>query len=173
MFNQNNQNEGLSIDKLQFIIVYDKVAKPAAKSLYNTVSGKYVCTTWSTGTYKHKEDSLTNKNKVLFLDDSLIEENLCSPSIVSSHITDCVYLIQQNNACGLKLDSEKVAVLGDMYKENWGKFIAGLVAAGLIGVGVMSIFMYLSKKKKMRLKLLLDAVASFNGRYIDDFVKGK
>ena len=93
-----------TIKNLQFIIVYDKVSKPAAKSLFQRVFKTYRCAVWSKEIYESNEAKCTNKNKILFLVDSLIEVNLQDPVIEPHELIDGVILKIQGPVAGIYIE---------------------------------------------------------------------
>ena len=122
----NTENKNLkeeTIKNLQFIIVYDKVSKPAAISLYNKVEKDFRCAAWSKDTYESNEVKLTNKNKRLFLVDSLIEENLQDPSIQPQNIVDGVILKVQGPMAGILIEDSFLDELLDQPYKEWRSFL--------------------------------------------------
>lgn len=75
MFN-NSESEKSEMARKDLIIVCDESTKTVAKDLSNDVAHKYTCCVWNKQQYRDNEPRLTNKNKVLFLDTELKEENL-------------------------------------------------------------------------------------------------
>ena len=122
----NTENKNLkeeTIKNLQFIIVYDKVSKPAAISLYNKVEKDFRCAAWSKDTYESNEVKLTNKNKRLFLVDSLIEANLQDPSIQPQNIVDGVILKVQGPMAGILIEDSFLDELLDQPYKEWRSFL--------------------------------------------------
>ena len=122
----NTENKNLkeeTIKNLQFIIVYDKVSKPAAISLYNKVEKDFRCAAWSKDTYESNDVKLTNKNKRLFLVDSLIEENLQDPSIQPQNIVDGVILKVQGPMAGILIEDSFLDELLDQPYKEWRSFL--------------------------------------------------
>ena len=78
MFAPNNSN---SVE-FKFIVVYDKFNKPVANSIKNQARDLSInSTAWSKEQYLAKEPQLNNDNFVLFLSESLMEENLSNPQL--------------------------------------------------------------------------------------------
>lgn len=122
----NSENKTIkeeTIKSLQFIIVYDKVSKKAAMSLYNKVADKYKCAAWSKDIYESNEAKLTNKNKRLFLVDSLIEENLQDPIIKPQNIIDGVILKVQGPMAGIIIEQSFLDELLSKPIKEWSSFL--------------------------------------------------
>lgn len=122
----NSENKNLkeeTIKNYQFIIVYDKVSKPAAMSLYNKVEKKYKCAAWSKETYASNEVKLTNMNKRLFLVDSLIEENLQDPSIEPQTLVKGVILKMQGPMAGILIEESFLDELLNQPFKEWRSFL--------------------------------------------------
>lgn len=156
-----NKEKTTSLDNNQFIIVYDKLTKPIAKSLFNYPYGKYTCVLWSKNDYLGNEAKLKNTNKVLFFDEDLIKENLLT-SCNKIDLNESVILSVQGSAAGMFINPDaNITPFGDLFKENWGKLILGLIASGLIGSSLLLWFLSFDKKKRARFKILLDTVQDF------------
>lgn len=125
MSNENNNLKEETIKSLQFIIVYDKVSKPAAKSLFQQVFKTYRCAVWSKEIYESNEARCTNKNKILFLVDSLIEVNLQDPGIKPQELIDGVILKIQGPVAGIYIEKSFIDELLSLPRQKWKSFLEG------------------------------------------------
>lgn len=123
MSNENKNLKEETIKSLQFIIVYDRVSKKAAMSLYNKVAKDYKCAAWNKDIYDSNEAKLTNKNKRLFLVDSLIEENLQDPTIQPQNIVDGVILKVQGPMAGIIIEQSFLDELLSKPIKEWNSFL--------------------------------------------------
>ena len=76
MFDFNNieikgNNQRLVPEK--FVIIYDKLTKPVAISLRNSMNGKYTCAVWDKKTYDANEAKLSSQNYLLILSEEQVE----------------------------------------------------------------------------------------------------
>ena len=133
MFTNKNSLSEEKIKSLQFIVVYDKISKPAAMSLYNKVNKKYKSIAWSEKEYKANEVKCTNHNKRLFLVDSIIDENLQDPTIVPKTILEGAILKTQGPMAGIKIENEgKLAILPE---KKWDDYFENKIQNKLKEIG--------------------------------------
>lgn len=173
MFAPNNSN---SVD-FKFIVVYDKFNKPVANSIKNQARDLSInSTAWSKEQYLANEPKLNNDNFVLFLSESLIEENLSNPQLKLHSLIEGVKYKKQGNAVGIFLEEisyiEAAKSLGDSLKEDWLIQVGALIATGLIGGGLLATFRYMSKKNRAKLYLLYKASDKFAKELLKSFVSG-
>ena len=163
----------------QFIVVYEKSTKAIAKSLHNQAVGQQIkSTTWGKKEYLDQESRLTNYNHMVFLSESLVKENLANPKLEAKEIIPGVLYKHEGNSIGLYLDSkadfvETAKKVGESLKEDWLYEVGALIAGGLIGVGVFSIFRFFSKKKKAQIYLAFRGIDRFSESLLKDFVSDK
>lgn len=178
MFAPNNSN---SVD-FKFIVVYDKSNKPVANSIKNQARDLSInSTSWSKEQYLANEPQLNNDNFVLFLSESLIEENLSNPQLQLHSLIEGVNYKKQGNAIGIFVEDinyiEAAKRLGDSLKEDWLKLVGVLIATGhttgLKAVSLFATLRYKSKKKKAKLYLLFKASNKFTRKYLKSFVSGE
>ena len=174
MFAPNNSN---SIE-FKFIVVYDKFNKPVANSIKNQARDLSInSTAWSKEQYLAKEPQLNNDNFVLFLSESLIEENLSNPQLQLHSLIEGVKYKKQGNAVGIFVEEisyiEAANRLGDSLKEDWIIQVVALIGTGLIGGSLLASFRYWSKKNKAKLYLLYKASDKFAKDFLTSFVSGE
>ena len=170
-----------TIKNLQFIIVYDKVSKPAAMSLYNNVEKEYRCAAWNKDTYESNEVKLTNKNKRLFLVDSLIEVNLQDPMVEPQKLMEGVILKVQGPMAGIYIEQSFLDELLSLPRKNWKSFLEERAKESL---GTISYYVSLpwlfgwhlitkwNKEKKARNNILFTALDLFRKKEkLDEFMK--
>lgn len=142
----------------KFIIVYDKISKPCAKYFFNELVNKDTIVLWSEKEYRHNEGKLTNNNKILFLIDELITENILS-SDSKTKISDYAIFLSHGNSAGLIVNN--ISSIPKEYsiaiRNNWKKLVGTMLLAGLIGVGVYATYLTFNEKKQLRTSILLEA----------------
>lgn len=174
MFAPNNSN---SVD-FKFIVVYDKSNKPVANSIKNQARDLSInSTSWSKEQYLANEPQLNNDNFLLFLSESLIEENLSNPQLQLHSLIEGVNYKKQGNAIGIFVEDinyiEAAKRLGNSLKEDWLIQVAALIGTHLIGASILATVRYRSKKKKAKLYLLFKASDEFIRKYLKSFVSGE
>ena len=174
MFAPNNSN---SVD-FKFIVVYDKSNKPVANSIKNQARDLSInSTSWSKEQYLANEPQLNNDNFLLFLSESLIEENLSNPQLQLHSLIEGVNYKKQGNAIGIFVEDinyiEAAKRLGNSLKEDWLIQVAALIGTHLIGASILATVRYMSKKKKAKLYLLFKASDEFIRKYLKSFVSGE
>ena len=174
MFAPNNSN---SVD-FKFIVVYDKSNKPVANSIKNQARDLSInSTSWSKEQYLANEPQLNNDNFLLFLSESLIEENLSNPQLQLHSLIEGVNYKKQGNAIGIFVEDinyiEAAKRLGNSLKEDWLIQVAALIGTHLIGASILATVRYWSKKKKAKLYLLFKASDEFIRKYLKSFVSGE
>lgn len=173
MFAQNNSN---SVD-FKFIVVYDKFNKPVANSIKNQARDLSInSTAWSKEQYLANEPQLNNNNFVLFLSESLIEENLSNPKLKSHSLIEGVKYKKQGNTVGIFVEEisyiEVAEMLAESLKEDWLKQVGALICYGPI-VGLLATFKYFPKQRKAKLYLLYKASDKFTQDCLKSFVSGE
>ena len=174
MFAPNNSN---SVE-FKFIVVYDKFNKPVANSIKNQARDLSInSTAWSKEQYLANEPQLNNDNFVLFLSESLMEENLSNPQLQLHSLIDGVKYKKQGNAVGIFVEEisyiEAAKRLGDSLKEDWIIQVGALIGTGLIGSSLLASYRYWSKKNKAKLYLLYKASDKFMKDCLTSFVSGE
>ena len=145
----------------QLIIVYDKLSKPIAKNLFNTLAGKFDIVLWSKKVFLDNEAKLKNSNKVLLFDEDLIEENLSSATN-KQVVSENALFIVQGNISALTINPDIYTTMPkEEIKINWRLFIPYL-----------SLFYILDIKKKIRFKILFDAAKDFQKTCLQEFMNG-
>lgn len=156
MFKDNNYTEKFIANK--FIIVYDKLTKPIAKYISNEFADKYKIVLWNKKEYLHNEAKTTNSNRILFLNEDLIKENIISNQNQKTVADYALFVSHGNNAA---LHIKPKASIPNEYlnfvKDNWGKMILTALATGLIGLTVVTTFLTFNNKKKLRYSILMNA----------------
>lgn len=174
MYAPNNSN---SVE-FKFIVVYDKFNKPVANSIKNQARDLSInSTAWSKEQYLANEPQLNNDNFVLFLSESLMEENLSNPQLQLHSLIDGVKYKKQGNAVGIFVEEisyiEAAKRLGDSLKEDWIIQVGALIGTGLIGSSLLASYRYWSKKNKAKLYLLYKASDKFMKDCLTSFVSGE
>lgn len=165
------EKEKKTLESNQFIIVYDKLTKPLAKYLFNELSGIYSCVLWSKNDYLGNEAKIKNTNKILFFDEQLIKENL-SVEYRKVELNKSVIIAIQGPVAGMYINPS-IDLTTEVFKDNWGKMIIGMIACGLIGASLLYWYLSFNKKKINRFKILLDAVKEFKDSLVlKEFMNG-
>lgn len=180
-FNKNLKQPEINQPKIdyQFIVVYDKKTKPAAKSLHNqAVNNKVKSTTWSKKEFLDQESRLTNYNHIVLLSETLIKENLGHPDLKSHPVIEGVTYKIQGHTIALQLEDSvdyvKLAKdLGNTLKEDWYKVAGAVIATGLIGAGIYTTFKMYTKTQKAKIYLLYRGIDKFVETSMMDFVNDK
>lgn len=166
----------MPIDK-SFIIVYERFTEPIAQSLYNRAIEKGItCTAWSEKEYIANKVRLTNKNFILLLNSDLIKKNLADPILEYREIVKGVLYKKQGHQIGIFLDKNQNPIkaadlLAGVFKENWGKAVITLIAAGLAGVSVLSTVLYISKSKRAKFYLYMKAIDKFDKDLLNQYIQ--
>ena len=142
----------------KFIIVYDKISKTCAKQFFNELANKDTIVFWSEKEYRHNEGKLTNNNKILFLVDELITENIFSPEC-KIKISDYATFLSHGNSAGLSVDN--ISSIPKEYsiviRNNWKKLVVTMLLGGLISVGAFATYLAFNEKKQLKISILLEA----------------
>ncbi|MDE6078943.1 MAG: hypothetical protein K2G35_02650 [Duncaniella sp.] len=160
---------------MKFVIVYEKFTKPAAVSLSNQLSNKFECTIWDKRHYLANEAGLNNKNRIILLNEDLINENLANPSLHSDQIVPGMDYKREGNMIGVVYNEVKSPKkLSDILKENWGKYAAAIIGSSVLGIPGAAITAWLltSQKKKIKFKLYMDAVDVLAKSKLQDILNG-
>ncbi|MDE6042975.1 MAG: hypothetical protein K2G07_05450 [Muribaculaceae bacterium] len=163
---------------MKFVIVYEKFTKPAAVSLSNQLSNKFECTLWDKKHYDANEASLNNKNRIILLNEDLINENLANPSLHAHQIVPGMDYKREGNMIGIVYnETTSPQKLSDILKENWGKYAAGIIGplaliGGVPGAAIIAWLLTISQKKKIKFKLYMDAVDVLSKSKLQDILNG-
>lgn len=173
--NTNTQQPAI---KEKIIIVYDKLTKPIALSMKNSIN-KHSCAIWSEKHYKDNEPKLTNYNNLILLCDKITDLNLANPKLKHKKYIDGIDLIVEGKTLGLKYNSETCnSTPKEILKKNWGKYLAGvfgpIVLIGGIPLAIIiPSYMFISEKKRIKVKLLFDAKEKFMNESLENFLNGE
>lgn len=174
--NSNNQTEKIDY---KFIVVYDSFTEPIAQSLSNRAVEKNITsTTWDENEYKHNKASITNFNYLVILSKKIINKNWADPILKQNEIIQGVLYKKQGHQIGLYIDKNvnviKTAdLLGQLFKEDWGKFVLALVAGGLVGSAILGALLRTLKIKRAKFYLQWKAIDEFDKKLMLDFVQDK
>ncbi|MDE6696764.1 MAG: hypothetical protein K2K25_07775 [Muribaculaceae bacterium] len=163
---------------MKFVIVYENFTKPAAVSLSNQLSNKFECTLWDKKHYFANEAGLNNKNRIILLNEDLINENLANPSLLAYQIVPGMDYKREGNMIGVVYnETTSPKKLSDILKENWGKYAAGIIGplallGGLPGAAIIAWLLTISQKKKIKFKLYMDAVNVLAKSKLQDILNG-
>lgn len=162
----------------KFIIVYDKFTKPMAVSLRNNIGKECSCAIWDKKVYEQNEPKISNKNNLIILDEDLIKTNLANPNLKPIQFSEGVLVKHENNTIGIYIDPN--ADLGNFKEKfmmSWTKYLINIFVIHVIpesGPGIIeTIMMYYNDRKKVKFKLLFDAVNKFKVKTLEDFLNGR
>lgn len=144
----------------ELCIVYDKETKKQAKALEHKLSEKLIrCICIDEKTFVgEKEKTYTNFNKLLLFSSLLIKENLPTEIATKTEVVPGVFLSTIGQVFGISVDPS-VVVEKSFMGRNWWKYLISLVATGLIGSAVLTVFLLINDpRKKAKIKLYFDAV---------------
>lgn len=174
MIGKSNSENRNGVNDALYVIVYDKFTKPAAISLKNKLSKDAKCVAWNKKDYQGQENTITNKNKLILFNEDLIKENLASPYIKQGEILPGIDYKKEGNVLGIVYnENNSPKKLGDILKENWGKYVLGVVGpvllvGGLPGAAVISYIVTRKEKNKIKIKLYMDAVNKLSSNLLKD-----
>lgn len=163
----------------QFVIIYDKLTKPIAISLRNNINSKYTCAVWDKKYYDSNEARLTSKNYLIILNEELIIQNLANPRLKRIKYINGIIMLVEGNTLGLKYDPDSSPKkLNDILKDSWKKYLTGVLAPILVVGGIplailLSTYLFISDKKKIKLKLFFDAAEKLKKESLELFLNGK
>lgn len=164
----------------QFVIIYDKLTKPVAISLRNSIISKYTCAVWDKKYYDSNEAKLTSKNYLIILNEELVIQNLANPRLKQIKYINGIVMLVEGNTLGLKYDSDSSPKkLNDILKGSWNMYLHGALAPILIFGGIplfvalLSTYLLISDNKKIRLKLFFDAADKLKEESLELFLNGK
>lgn len=165
--------------EFKFIIIYDKFTKPMAVSLRNTIGKERSCAIWNKKVYEQNEPKISNKNNLIILNEDLIETNLANPNLKPIQFSEGVLIKHENNTIGLYIDPN--ADLGDFkekFKMSWKKYLMGILApillvGGIPGAIIITVMMFYNDRKKVKFRLLFDAVNKFKVKTLEDYFNGR
>lgn len=181
MLNSTNTPKSMSDTdiKYKFIVIYDKFTKPMAVSLRNSISKEYTCAICDKKVYEQNEPKLSNKNNLILLDEDLINTNLANPSLKSIRFSEGVLIKHEKNTLGIYIDPD--ADLGSFkqrFQMSWKKYLTGIVAPILLIGGiptaiVIAFMMFYNDRKKVKFKLMFEAVNKLKINKLEDFLYGR
>ena len=90
----------------ELYVVYDEFTEAHATNLSNKLSGKYTIAKWSDKNYNEHHNGLSNNNRVLFLNESLVNKVFLPHSYSKETIiAEGVRLLSNGNMHGIVVDS--------------------------------------------------------------------
>ena len=117
----------------KFVIIYDKLTKPMAISLRNSINSKYTCAIWNKKYYEDNEARLTNRNYLIILNEELVYFNLANPRLRQIKYINGIILIVEGNTLGLRYDPNSAPKkLNDILKDSWKRYLTGVLAPILL-----------------------------------------
>ncbi|MDE7386093.1 MAG: hypothetical protein K2N28_03035 [Muribaculaceae bacterium] len=159
MIGKHSTDIKLNLDEIRFIIVYEKFTKPVAISLSNQLSKKFNCVTWDKKQFLAVEPRISNRNKIIFLDEDLIKENFANPSLLGHEIVPGIDYKQEGNKIGLVFnETTSPKKLSDILKENWRKYIFSIIVPDPAEIAIIVWLLATSQRNKIKFKLYMDAV---------------
>lgn len=174
------KNDATARIKERFVIIYDKFTKPMALSLRNSiVEAKETCVVWTEKVYTENECSLTNHNLLVLFNKKMIKDHLANPTIKRVNFSDGVILKHEGNTMGLMIDPDinyvdyKKKINISWKKYVWGTVLPILLAGGVPGAVIIATYMLFNDKKKIKTKLLFDAVEKLKAGTIEKFLSGE
>lgn len=164
--------------KEKFIIIYDKLTKPIALSLRNSISKeKESCVVWTEDVYNRNECKLTNRNLLVILNEKMIKDHLANPAIKTVHFSDGVILKHEGNTMGIMVDPT-VECINILRKRKKIPLYVGLAKYFIwllipyVGVGIYW-GKFLHDEKKAKILLLFEAVEKLKTETIEKFLRGE
>lgn len=166
----------------KFVVVYDKLTKPVAISLRNSLDSKYTCTIWDKKTYIANEMKLSSQNYLIILNEELIVQNLANPNLKPIKYINGIVMLVEGNTLGLKFDP---STSPKKLNGNWYTYLESVVAPMLmipkIPIAIPSVIvasllaqLYLKPiKEKIKLKLFFDAIDKLKKESLELFLNGK
>lgn len=156
--------------KERFIICYDKLTKPMAISLRNSITeDKETCVLWTNKVYNDNEYKLTNHNLLVLLNEKMIKEHLANPKVKKVNFSDGVILKHEGNSMGIMVDTSlDYLKYKDRIKSSWKKYIIRLP----LGVPALAYKLY-SDRNKIKTILLFDAIEKLKTKTIEKFLRGE
>lgn len=181
MFGFDNSTSTKRDDSIEykFIVIYDKFTKPMAVSLRNTISKECSCAIWNKKVYEQNEPKISNKNNLVILDEVLIKINLANPKLEPIQFSEGVLVKHENNTIGIYIDpNANLGSFKEKFRMSWKKYLIGILAPILIIGGIpvaiiTTVMMFYNDKKKVKFKLLFDAVDKLKVKTIENFLNGK
>lgn len=170
---QNNQNQHSEKVAERFIVCYDKFTKPMAISIRNSLHEEASCAIWNEKQYESNEVKLTNRNHLILLSEKMIESNLSNPCLKPIKFSEGVLLKRENNTIGIYIDKEyDLGSFKKKFSESWKKYLLGivipiLIVGGIPGAVITNLCMYFRDKKKVKFRLLFDAVNKLKANNIE------
>lgn len=161
--------------EFKFIVIYDKFTKPVAVSLRNTIGKECSCAIWNKKVYEQNEPKISNKNNLIILNEDLIETNLANPNLKPIQFSEGVLIKHENNTIGLYIDPN--ADLGNFkekFKMSWEKYLMYILAPTLlVGDIITTVMMFYNERKKVKFRLLFDAVNKLKMKTLEDYFNGR
>lgn len=179
MFKEKDQNSSRGNVEKKFIVCYDKFTKPMALSLWNSLKKESSCGIWSKKVYESNEPTLSNRNKIILLNEDLIKTNLANPSIQPINFSKGVLIKHESNTIGIYIDpNANLVSFKETFKESWLKYIVGIVIPILTIGGIPISFaatlaMYNKEKNQVKFRLLFDAVNKLKTNDLEKFLQNE
>ena len=152
--------------KAELCIVCDDVSKEAANGLCNKLSHRHNCMTWNEKEYRDYKtttfETISNKQKVLYLSNKLIREFLSERMWEKSVLlSEGTKLVSTGNQYGILIDDTECNSVPFLTGKDWWKYLMSLVSTGIIALPI-AWFLWKNRKKNAetirKKKLYLDAV---------------
>ena len=146
----------------ELLIVYDEVSKVAANGLFTKLGISHNCQRWDEKEFLASKATTSNVQKILFLSDKLIKDNLPKDMWDESiSITDNTSLVHIGNQYGIFLEECECDKVPFLTGKDWWKYLLSLVAVGIISIAVAIMLWKMREKdakKIAKTKMYLDAV---------------
>ena len=151
-----------------------------ALSIRNSVPKDKKCVIWSKKEYLANEARLTSANCFLLLHEDIISRNLANPAIEPVTFSDGVLIKQENKTVGIYIDPDtEFLSFKNQFTESWKKYVTGMVlpvllVGGIPVAGILTFLFFLSDKKRVKFRLLFDAINKFiKDGEIEKLLKGE
>ena len=162
--------------KEEFVICYDKFTKPMAVSLWNALGRKEgKCVIWNKKTYIDNEPKLSNWNKIVLLNEELIKTNLANPNLKEKDFSKGVLIKHEGNTLGIYINPNfKYEPFLTTFGMPWNHYIKiilpELILLGPINILIKYLLLLRNEKKRVKTKLLFDAINKLKGETIEKFL---
>lgn len=146
----------------ELLIVYDEISEVAANGLFTKLGHSHNCQRWNEKEFWANKATTSNVQKILFLSDKLIKDNLPKDMWDESvSLTKTTILVHIGNQYGIILEECECDKVPFLTVKDWWKYLLSLVALGIISLSVAIVLWKKREKdaKKMaKTKMYLDAV---------------
>lgn len=166
----------------KFIVIYDKLTKPVAISLRNSINDKYACAIWDKKCYEGNEAKLTSQNHLIFLNEELVDSNLANPRLKQVKYINGIIMIVEGNSLGFKYDPiSSPGKLTDILVGSWENYLLRKLipvfplfpTLPVLLQPFLAAYLLISEKNKIKLKLFFDAIDKFKKESLELFLNGK